>query len=220
MPGPIWATRSPSTSTAAWLTRWTSALTSVLLMKMSLISDLLPSRARALPAALRPARAVRDPDSRGARRPARHLDRPARPRFLLARGRHRRLPRPRPRRRARLRRAARRLRRRGALRAGSALLGRREEEATDSAVAIVLVGCLAAGAILASDVFGSGANVETLLFGSLLLIDGSDLVLAGVAAGLTWSSRCCSGSAGSRSASTRPRRRRGRAAGSTWRSSA
>lgn len=69
--------------------------------------------------------------------------------------------------------------------AGSALLGRREEEATDSGVAIVLVGCLAAGTILASDVFGSGANVETLLFGSLLLIDGSDLVLAGVAAGLT-----------------------------------
>ncbi|HWI96902.1 MAG TPA: zinc ABC transporter substrate-binding protein [Solirubrobacterales bacterium] len=69
--------------------------------------------------------------------------------------------------------------------AGSALLGRREEEATDSAVAIVLVGCLAAGTILASDVFGSGANIETLLFGSLLLIDGSDLILAGVAAGLT-----------------------------------
>ena len=69
--------------------------------------------------------------------------------------------------------------------AGSALLGRREEEATDSAVAIVLVGCLAAGTILASDVFGSGANVETLLFGSLLLIDGSDLIFAAVAAGLT-----------------------------------
>jgi zinc/manganese transport system substrate-binding protein len=69
--------------------------------------------------------------------------------------------------------------------AGSALLGRREEEATDSAVAIVLVGCLAAGTILASDVFGSGANVETLLFGSLLLIDTGDLALAGVAAGLT-----------------------------------
>lgn len=69
--------------------------------------------------------------------------------------------------------------------AGSSLLGRREEEATDSAVAIVLVGCLAAGTILASDVFGSGANVETLLFGSLLLVDGGDLALAGVAAGLT-----------------------------------
>ena len=69
--------------------------------------------------------------------------------------------------------------------AGSSLLGRGEEEATDSAVAIVLVGCLGAGTILASDVFGSGANVETLLFGSLLLIDGGDLALAGVAAGLT-----------------------------------
>jgi zinc/manganese transport system substrate-binding protein len=69
--------------------------------------------------------------------------------------------------------------------AGSALLGRREEESTDSAVAIVLVGCLAAGTILASDVFGSGANVETLLFGSLLLIDGGDLTLAGGAAGST-----------------------------------
>jgi ABC-type Zn uptake system ZnuABC Zn-binding protein ZnuA/ABC-type Mn2+/Zn2+ transport system permease subunit len=69
--------------------------------------------------------------------------------------------------------------------AGSALLGRRQEEGSDSAVAIVLVGCLAAGTILASDVFGSGANVETLLFGSLLLVDDGDLALAGLAAGLT-----------------------------------
>jgi zinc/manganese transport system substrate-binding protein len=36
--------------------------------------------------------------------------------------------------------------------------------------------------ILASDVFESGANVETLLFGSLLLIDGSDIALAAAAA--------------------------------------
>ncbi|HWA52942.1 MAG TPA: zinc ABC transporter substrate-binding protein [Solirubrobacterales bacterium] len=69
--------------------------------------------------------------------------------------------------------------------AGSALLGRRDEESNDSAVAIVLVGCLAAGTLLASDVFGSGANIETLLFGSLLLVDGRDIALAGVAAGLT-----------------------------------
>ncbi len=69
--------------------------------------------------------------------------------------------------------------------AGSVLLGRRGEESDDSAVAIVLVGCLAAGTLLASDVFGSGANVETLLFGSLLLVDGGDIALAGVAAGLT-----------------------------------
>jgi zinc/manganese transport system substrate-binding protein len=68
----------------------------------------------------------------------------------------------------------------------SSWLGWREEgEDGGASVAIVLVGCLAAGVILASDVFGSGANVETLLFGSLLLVDGGDLVLAGVAAVLT-----------------------------------
>jgi ABC-type Zn uptake system ZnuABC Zn-binding protein ZnuA/ABC-type Mn2+/Zn2+ transport system permease subunit len=69
--------------------------------------------------------------------------------------------------------------------AGASLLGRRDEEERDSAVAIVLVGCLAAGVILASDVFGSGANVETLLFGSLLLVDSGDIALAAVAAGAT-----------------------------------
>jgi len=69
--------------------------------------------------------------------------------------------------------------------AGTLLLGRRDEEGRDSAVAIVLVGCLAAGVILASDVFGSGANVETLLFGSLLLVDSGDIALAAVAAGAT-----------------------------------
>jgi zinc/manganese transport system substrate-binding protein len=66
---------------------------------------------------------------------------------------------------------------------GASLLSRRDEEGRDSAVAIVLVGCLAAGVILASDVFGSGANIETLLFGSLLLVDGGDIALAAVAAG-------------------------------------
>lgn len=71
--------------------------------------------------------------------------------------------------------------------AGNALLVRRGEESSDSAVAIVLVGCLAAGTVLASDVFGSGANIETLLFGSLLLVDGGDIALAGVSAGLTLS---------------------------------
>lgn len=67
--------------------------------------------------------------------------------------------------------------------AGTALLSRREEDGRDAAVAIVLVGCLAVGTILASDVFGSGANVETLLFGSLLLVDDGDIALAAVAAG-------------------------------------
>lgn len=58
----------------------------------------------------------------------------------------------------------------------SALRGRRSGQ--DTAVALVLAGCLAAGVILASDVFGSGSNIETLLFGSLLLVDGGDIVLA------------------------------------------
>lgn len=63
----------------------------------------------------------------------------------------------------------------------AALRGRRSGQ--DAAVALVLVACLAAGVILASDVFGSGANIETLLFGSLLLVDGGDIALAaGVAA--------------------------------------
>ncbi|MFN8162794.1 MAG: zinc ABC transporter substrate-binding protein [Solirubrobacterales bacterium] len=69
--------------------------------------------------------------------------------------------------------------------AGNAALGRRRDEGRDSIVALVLVGCLAAGVILASDVFGSGANVETLLFGSLLLVDGSDIALAAAAAAAT-----------------------------------
>jgi ABC-type Zn uptake system ZnuABC Zn-binding protein ZnuA/ABC-type Mn2+/Zn2+ transport system permease subunit len=64
---------------------------------------------------------------------------------------------------------------------GNAVLGRRGRD-RDSVVALVLVACLAAGTILASDVFGSGANVETLLFGSLLLVDGGDIALASVAA--------------------------------------
>ncbi len=66
--------------------------------------------------------------------------------------------------------------------AGNAALGRGRDRGRDSVVALVLVGCLAAGVILASDVFESGANVETLLFGSLLLIDGSDIALAALAA--------------------------------------
>jgi zinc/manganese transport system substrate-binding protein len=67
----------------------------------------------------------------------------------------------------------------------NAALGRGRDRGRDSVVALVLVGCLAAGVILASDVFGSGANVETLLFGSLLLVDGSDIALAALAAAVT-----------------------------------
>lgn len=66
--------------------------------------------------------------------------------------------------------------------AGNAALGRGRAQGRDSVVALALVGCLAAGVILASDVFGSGSNVETLLFGSLLLVDDGDIALAAVAA--------------------------------------
>jgi ABC-type Zn uptake system ZnuABC Zn-binding protein ZnuA/ABC-type Mn2+/Zn2+ transport system permease subunit len=60
-------------------------------------------------------------------------------------------------------------------------LARRRGTAYDSLTALVLVGCLAAGVILASDVYHSGSNVEQLLFGSLLLVSGSDIRLAIVA---------------------------------------
>lgn len=52
----------------------------------------------------------------------------------------------------------------------------------DSVIALVLAGALALGVVLASDVFGSQARVDRLLFGSLLLIDPADLRLAAVAA--------------------------------------
>ena len=54
----------------------------------------------------------------------------------------------------------------------------------DVVTALILVGALALGVILASDVFHSAANVETLLFGSLLVIDAGDLALAGATSAL------------------------------------
>lgn len=64
----------------------------------------------------------------------------------------------------------------------SALISRSHRTAADSVTALALVTCLAVGVILASDVFGSGANVDTLLFGSLLAIGPADLALAAAAA--------------------------------------
>jgi ABC-type Zn uptake system ZnuABC Zn-binding protein ZnuA/ABC-type Mn2+/Zn2+ transport system permease subunit len=61
-------------------------------------------------------------------------------------------------------------------------LAHRRGTAYDSLTALVLVGCLAGGVILASDVYHSGSNVEQLLFGSLLLVSGADIRLAIVAA--------------------------------------
>ena len=48
----------------------------------------------------------------------------------------------------------------------------------DSLTALVLVAALAVGIVLASDVYESGANVETLLFGSLLSVGPDDVRLA------------------------------------------
>jgi ABC-type Zn uptake system ZnuABC Zn-binding protein ZnuA/ABC-type Mn2+/Zn2+ transport system permease subunit len=60
----------------------------------------------------------------------------------------------------------------------------------DSVTALALVAALAIGIILASDVFHSGSQVDSLLFGSLLLIGTGDQVLAAIAAVLaivaTW----------------------------------
>ena len=57
-------------------------------------------------------------------------------------------------------------------------ISRSRSDDRDSEVALVLVGMLALGVILASDVFHSTTGVETLLFGSLLLIEPSDIALA------------------------------------------
>lgn len=64
----------------------------------------------------------------------------------------------------------------------SALISRSRRTGADSVTALVLVTCLAAGVILASDVFGSGAGVDSLLFGSLLAIGPADQLLAAIAA--------------------------------------
>lgn len=62
------------------------------------------------------------------------------------------------------------------------VLSRRRRDRYDSLTGLVLVGALAAGVVLASDVFRSGAHVETLLFGSLLTLGDGDLALAGIVA--------------------------------------
>jgi ABC-type Zn uptake system ZnuABC Zn-binding protein ZnuA/ABC-type Mn2+/Zn2+ transport system permease subunit len=67
-------------------------------------------------------------------------------------------------------------------------LTRRRGTTYDSLTALVLVGCLAAGVILASDVYHSGSNVEQLLFGSLLLVDGADIRLAAATAAIVLAS--------------------------------
>jgi manganese/iron transport system permease protein len=60
-------------------------------------------------------------------------------------------------------------------------LGRTARMAYDVATALLLVAALAIGIVLASDVFESGAEVDQLLFGSLLAIGGDELAITGAA---------------------------------------
>jgi len=64
-------------------------------------------------------------------------------------------------------------------------LGRVQRIGADAATALLLVGALAAGVVLASDVFESGTEVDTLLFGSLLGLSATDLWLTALVAGAT-----------------------------------
>jgi ABC-type Mn2+/Zn2+ transport system permease subunit len=61
-------------------------------------------------------------------------------------------------------------------------LAARRRGGHDTLTALVLVAALAAGIVLASDVFHSAARVETLLFGSLLAIGPGDVRLAAAVA--------------------------------------
>lgn len=58
-------------------------------------------------------------------------------------------------------------------------LAHRRPQGHDTLTALVLVGALALGVILASDVFHSQSSVETLLFGSVLAVGDWDLAFAG-----------------------------------------
>lgn len=69
--------------------------------------------------------------------------------------------------------------------------GREPGEAT----ALLLVAALAAGVVLASDVFESGAAVDRLLFGTLLGLETADLLLSAAAAALAASGSLCLGRA-------------------------
>lgn len=73
----------------------------------------------------------------------------------------------------------------GALFAGlSERLGRAGRLGRDAVTALLLVAALATGIVLASDVFGSGAEVDQLLFGSLLAIGYEELLVTGIALAL------------------------------------
>jgi manganese/iron transport system permease protein len=66
--------------------------------------------------------------------------------------------------------------------AGQERLERTRRLAPDAATGLLLVLALAVGIVLASDVYGSGAGVDRLLFGTLIGLDARDLWLTGAAA--------------------------------------
>jgi ABC-type Mn2+/Zn2+ transport system permease subunit len=63
-------------------------------------------------------------------------------------------------------------------------LRRTRRVAADASTGLMLVGALALGVVLASDVFESGAEVDRLLFGSLIGLSDSDLWLTALALAL------------------------------------
>jgi len=68
--------------------------------------------------------------------------------------------------------------------AGVEGLRRTRRVALDAATGLMLVGALALGVVLASDVFESGAEIDRLLFGSLLGLTDRDLWLTALALGV------------------------------------
>jgi len=66
--------------------------------------------------------------------------------------------------------------------AGLARLLRDGRLGSDAATGLLLVAALAAGSVLAGDVFEAGAGVDRLLFGTLLGLSDADLWLAGAVA--------------------------------------
>lgn len=76
----------------------------------------------------------------------------------------------------------------GALGAAAAFAGgtgglrRSGRTGSDALTGLVLVAFLAAGVILASDVFNSGSNIDQLLFGSVFLIGSTEIAIAAGAA--------------------------------------
>jgi manganese/iron transport system permease protein len=60
--------------------------------------------------------------------------------------------------------------------------GRAGRDLGDGPTGLLLVAALALGVVLASDVFESGAEVDRLLFGTALAVDGADLLAAGAGA--------------------------------------